>query len=592
MSPEGHLQPTSQHQLQPTNNPLQVQQALQGHFQPIACHIQPSSVGTNNFQSTATSHLQPSSGHLQSTAAGHLQSTGGHLQPTGGHLQPTGGHLQPNAIGHINIQPTLSQFPFIQTASLPAGGTSYVYQLVGQPLAGSAVAQSGYAAAPQTGSAASAQYSLIGYQPVFPFGSTSNNVAQIKTEHGGSTNMQIAFNAATNQIQAFPLQQQPQLHSLYPQLQQLQFQPVPVSPQQQLLCSPQFLAAVNNPPQPAVVIAPATAAVVGKKKSARKPSVKKAAAKQQPANSGEKTVMPEPDKPDLLLSEYLREGLDIVLVLQGDDHATASAIGGRNIDNIFLANHIWPALEAAGLVANLDGEKSPLSSSPLIKEGSRLLEADIGLVSVPGASDFSGGQKLFADTALAVLHGKLVRNKPKIVVFHGKALYEAFCVAQQRPPSEGNANAGTKVVKVPYYGRQPDFVSGSEIVPWVMPDSSSGCATLPHSRDKLIVCYRALKKLRDFHKSSSRLPRPTDAELTFCLSSLASRGAAAPRRVRKEEFILRQEDAASDRRRLPKGDGGAALQRDETSSTSVQSLKQVRKHLSGIIRVLWIRNTL
>ena len=390
--------------------------------------------------------------------------------------------------------------------------------------------------------------------------------------------MQIAFNAATNQIQAFPLQQQQQLHSLYPQLQQLQFQPVPVSPQQQLLCSPQFLATVNNTPQPAVVLAPATAAVVGKKKStSRKPSVKKATAKQQPANSGDKTVMPEPDKPDLLLSEYLREGLDIVLVLQADnpgDYAAASAIGGRNIDNSFLANHIWPALQAAGLVANLDGEKSPLSSSPLAKEGSRLLEADIGLVSVPGTSD-SGGQKLFADTALAVLSGKLVRNKPKIVVFHGKALYEAFCVAQQRP-SEGNANAGTKVVKVPYYGRQPDCVSGTEIVPWVMP-----CATLPHSRDKLIVCYRALKKLRDFLKSSSRLPRPTDAELTFCLSSLASRGAAAvaPRRVRKEEFILRQEDAAGgDRRRLPK----AALQRDETSSTSVQNLKQVRKHKSVV----------
>jgi hypothetical protein len=579
MSPEGRLQPTSQHQLQPTSNPLQVQQPLQGHFQPIACHIQPSSVG-NNFQSTATSHLQPSTGHLQSTAAGHLQSTAaGHLQSTDGHLQPTAGHLQSNAIGHINLQPTLSQFPFIQTASLAAGGTSYVYQLVGQPISGSAVAQTGYAAAPQTGSAASAQYSLIGYQPVFPFGSTSNNVTQIKAEHGGSTNLQIAFNAATNQIQAFPLQQQQQLHSLYPQLQQLQFQPVPVSPQQQLLCSPQFLAAINNPPQPAVVIAPATAAVVGKKKSARKPSVKKATAKQQLANSGEKTVMPEPDKPDLLLLEYLREGLDIVLVLETD-----------NPGDSFLANHIWPALQAAGLVANLDGEKSPLSSSPLIKEGSRLLEADIGLVSVPGASDFSGGQRLFADTALAVLHGKLVRNKPKIVVFHGKALYEAFCVAQQRP-SEGNANAGTtKVVKVPYFGRQPDCVSGTEIVPWVMP-----CATLLHSRDKLIVCYRALKKLRDFLKSgSSRLPRPTGAELTFCLSSLANRGSAvAPRRVRKEEFILRQEDAASDRRRLPMGDsgGGAALQRDETSSTSVQSLKQVRKHQSGI-RVLWIWNIL
>ncbi len=402
--------------------------------------------------------------------------------------------------------------------------------------------------------------------------------------------MQIAFNAATNQIQAFPLQQQQQLHSLYPQLQQLQFQPVPVSPQQQLLCSPQFLATVNNPPQPAVVLAPATAAVVGKKKSAsRKPSVKKATAKQQLANTGEKTVMPEPDKPDLLRSEYLREGLDFVLVLQGDSSSDqATAIGGRNIDNSFLAYHIWPALQAAGLVANLDGEKSPLSSSPLAKEWSRLLEADIGLVSVPGTSDFSGGEKLFADTALAVLHGKLVRNKPKIVVFHGKALYEAFCVAQQRPPSEGNANAGTKVVKVPYYGRQPDCVSGTEIVPWVMPDSSSGCATLLHSRDKLAVCYRALKKLRDFLTSSGRLPRPTDAELTFCLSSLASRGSAAPpRRVLKEEFILRQEDAASDRRRLPK-----ALQRDETSSTSVQSLKQVRKHQSGIIRVLWILNIL
>ncbi len=395
--------------------------------------------------------------------------------------------------------------------------------------------------------------------------------------------MQIAFNAATNQIQAFPLQQQQQqLHSVYPQLQQLQFQPVPVSPQQQLLCSPQFLATVNtNPPQPAVVLAPATAAVVGKKKSARKPSVKKATAKQQPANIGEKTVMPEPEKPDLLLSEHLREGLDIVLVLQGDssgDHATASAISGRNIDISYLANHIWPALEAARLVSNIDGEKSPLSSSPLIKEGSRLLEADIGLVSVLGTSD-SGGQKLFADTALAVLHGQLVRNKPKIVVFHGKALYESFCVAQQRP-SEGNANAVTKVVKVSYYGRQPDCVSGTEIVPWVMP-----CATLLHSRDKLIVCYRALKKLRDFLTSSGRLPRPTDAELTFCLSSLASRGSAAvaPRRVRKEEFILRQDDAAGgDRRRVPK-----ALQRDETSSTSVQNLKQVRKHQSGM-RVLWI----
>jgi hypothetical protein len=530
-----------------------------GHLQPAASLLQ------------STTHLQPTANQLQqSITAGPFHPVACHIQPVSaaGHLQTAGSQFQPVAAAHI--QPTVTQYPFIQTAPLSSGGSTYYYQLVGPTQSLIAGQQVGTT----TGAATTAQFSLIGFQPVFPFGTAAAGPTagtligggQIKTEHGAQ--LQVAFNTATNQMQTFPLQQpHHQLLSLHPsQLQQqLQYQPVPVS-SQQLLCSPQFLASGHQRQ------APAAMASAVKKKKARQASRKKAGPSGQPSVLGEsgggETTMQEQQ---LVRSDHLRDNLDIIIVVETGpcsvlspaQHASEAAV--CNTGDVLSVSYMWQALNAAGLLGGRAESSSLLCLNAV--DGHQLIESGIGLISVDAAD--SGGQKLIAVAAVTALRDKLVCYKPKIVVFHGKTLYEAIFAAAAPPLN--SSPAGDKKVQniVTFYGRQPGrlFEMTEAAVPWVMPSSADRCCGGLVTRDKLLPCYRALRRLRD-HISGGGGPRPTETELTFSLTSLAVRA----RKVRKEEFILRQEDnSKSSNNREPR-----SRCREETPSTSVQSLQQVR----------------
>ncbi|XP_069694049.1 probable basic-leucine zipper transcription factor H isoform X3 [Periplaneta americana] len=79
-----------------------------------------------------------------------------------------------------------------------------------------------------------------------------------------------------------------------------------------------------------------------------------------------------------------------------------------------------------------------------------------------------------------ILLEKLQKYKPKIAVFNGKLIFEVF--------------SGKKDFS---FGRQPDFVDGTNTYMWVMPSSSARCAQLPRAADK-VPFYAALKKFRDY----------------------------------------------------------------------------------------------
>lgn len=569
-------------------------------------------------------HLQPTAGVLQPAAAAsqQLQNFTGTFQPVSCHIQPAAGqllqHQQPAGQFQLaaagQLQPALTQFPFISAvpSSSSAGGggpTTYVYQLVGPPQSFVGGGQ------PVTPAGGAAQYcSLFGYpqQPVFPtaYGSLSGSPSvgtagalvagapQIKTENG---TIQIAFNTTTNQIQAFPLQQQQQqqLLSFHPQLQQqLQFQPVAVN-SQQLLCSPPFLPSTANHLQPAVAPLPA----LRKKKAAKAPVKKKATTSaHQPKESGE-AAMKEQQKlssPLPPLSDHLREGLDLIFVVAAGRFCCVSATAQPAVTHTTTLNHtcdnklcgeslIWQALQAADLVDSPAKDRGGDSEVLLRNHGPQLMESGIGLISV-GAASHSGGQGIpvFAAEVVTDLRLKLIHYRPRIVVFYGKALFEVITNStdwrgwpsgnNSLPPDAASADGKSRgVATMAYYGRQPELLHGgvtSDIVQWVVPAPNDGCfppdlVTSSSSRgDKLVPCYRALRKYRDYLRKggcSGGGLRPADAEMTFSPASLAARG----RRVRREEFIVRKEEEEDKRKTAAQ-----PPPREESPSTSVQSVHQ------------------
>ena len=520
MTPEGsgHPQlPIATTHFQSNQNQLH---SVGGHFQPVACQIQPNA---GQLQQINTGQLQYTTNQFQHNVS--------QLQPVAGQFQPVAGQLQ---LATGQLQPTFTQLPFIQTSPLSNAGSSYVYQLVGSPqslIAGQSLQQ----ATPTV--ANTPQYSLIGFQSVYPLGTSAISpslvgqpgqgaaLPHIKSEHGP---MQIAFNPTTNQLQAFP---QHQLLSLHPQ-QQLQFQP------QQLLCSPPIFTAAPN--QSAIAQQP-----VRQKKASRKPSRKKAGdSLKQPAGSGE-TVMQETKR---LPSghEHLATGLDIVFVVGEDPE---ESVTGCCFDGLSESD-FWRLLLAAGLVDDCDGTLS--TPSPTVINGPRLLKAGLGLTTVIAAD--SGGLKRVAAADVTSLRAKLLRYKPKVVVFHGKTLFEAIFSSSEK-----------KALTVTYYGQQPpQQLEVTAVVQWVLPAGSDRSAGWPLcDLDKLVPCYRALKKYRDNLNGVG--PRPSEAECTFYLASLAARA----RKVRKEEFILRKEDRKKDAQK------SSGSRREEAPSTSVQSVQQV-----------------
>ncbi|KAJ9599684.1 hypothetical protein L9F63_026467, partial [Diploptera punctata] len=135
-------------------------------------------------------------------------------------------------------------------------------------------------------------------------------------------------------------------------------------------------------------------------------------------------------------------------------------------------NHFWKCLYLSGLTPE------PMTAD----DDYKLLQVGIGFTNMvaratKGSADLT--RKEIKEGSQILLE-KLQKYKPKIAVFNGKLIFEVF--------------SGKKDFS---FGRQPDFVDGTNTYMWVMPSSSARCAQLPRAADK-VPFYAALKKFRDY----------------------------------------------------------------------------------------------
>ena len=94
-----------------------------------------------------------------------------------------------------------------------------------------------------------------------------------------------------------------------------------------------------------------------------------------------------------------------------------------------------------------------------------------------------------------VLLEKIVKYKPKIAVFNGKAIYEVY--------------SGSKKF---LFGRQPEPLNDGQTWIWVMPSSSARVAQLPRAVDK-VPFFEALRKFRDY--LNGKIEKIDECEVTF-----------------------------------------------------------------------------
>ncbi|PAA73643.1 hypothetical protein BOX15_Mlig001613g1 [Macrostomum lignano] len=184
------------------------------------------------------------------------------------------------------------------------------------------------------------------------------------------------------------------------------------------------------------------------------------------------------------LPDYLADGLDIVVI--GLNPMLSAVYSGHHYAG--PGNHFWSCLTESGLI----------SDQLSCHDDYRICQFGIGFTNVvtrpiKGAADLTRKEM---KEAAEILLTKLTRHKPKIAVFNGKGIYEAFV---------GNKNF--------YMGKQPGPLSGTDdIAVFVMPSSSARCAQLPRAADKLPF-YIALRKMRD--QILGRTGPVPDAELVF-----------------------------------------------------------------------------
>jgi TDG/mug DNA glycosylase family protein len=202
------------------------------------------------------------------------------------------------------------------------------------------------------------------------------------------------------------------------------------------------------------------------------------------------------------LPDYLREGLDIVFI--GINPSMFAAYTGKYYDG--PGNHFWQALHLSGLLPQL--------MSP--EDDHKLLERGIGFTNLVarttrGLSDLSKDEMV---EGAKILREKLMKFRPKIAVFNGKAIYEVY--------------SGQKKFM---FGKQPDPIvynlTGEQTWLWVMPSSSARCAQLPKAIDK-VPFFEALRKFRDY--LSGKLPKLDMQEIMFANVTLRN----APRKLKTE----------------------------------------------------------
>uniref|UniRef100_A0A0K8TIY5 G/T mismatch-specific thymine DNA glycosylase n=1 Tax=Lygus hesperus TaxID=30085 RepID=A0A0K8TIY5_LYGHE len=193
--------------------------------------------------------------------------------------------------------------------------------------------------------------------------------------------------------------------------------------------------------------------------------------------------MSEEEVSQRTLPDHLAPDLDIVIV--GINPGLFAAYKGHHYAG--PGNHFWKCLFLSGLIPE------PMTAD----DDYKLLNMGIGFTNIveratKGSADLTrkeiklGGQ---------ILLEKLQKFKPKIAVFNGKYIYEVF--------------SGKKDFN---FGRQPEFVEGTNTYMWVMPSSSARCAQLPRAADK-VPFYAALKKFRDYLKGT--VQEINESELVF-----------------------------------------------------------------------------
>ncbi|KAG5451649.1 G/T mismatch-specific thymine DNA glycosylase [Clonorchis sinensis] len=191
----------------------------------------------------------------------------------------------------------------------------------------------------------------------------------------------------------------------------------------------------------------------------------------------------EEDVKDKVLPDHLKEGLDIVIV--GINPSLASASVGHHYAG--PGNHFWTCISQAGLVPEM----------VTCYDDERMLDYGIGFTNVctrptKGAAELTRKEM---KAGAAIMLEKMRKYRPKIAVFNGKGIYEAYV---------GHKNFSM--------GRQPTTLDGTDTTIFVMPSSSARCAQLPRAEDKLPF-FVALRKLRDYIRGDlSELP---DSEVVF-----------------------------------------------------------------------------
>ncbi len=168
-----------------------------------------------------------------------------------------------------------------------------------------------------------------------------------------------------------------------------------------------------------------------------------------------------PTRRQQVLPDYLRPGLDVVFV--GINPGLASAAAGHHYAG--RSNLFWPLLHEAGFVP------APVTC----EDDRRMPEYGIGLTNLVdrpsrGIDDLSRAEMR---AGVARLRQKLLRCRPRVVCFNGKAIAEAFL--------------GHRCT----LGLQPERIDGALV--YVMPSTSARTASYQR-RDKLRF-FRELRRI-------------------------------------------------------------------------------------------------
>ncbi|PAA68615.1 hypothetical protein BOX15_Mlig014568g2, partial [Macrostomum lignano] len=261
----------------------------------------------------------------------------------------------------------------------------------------------------------------------------------------------------------------------------------------------------------------------------------------------------EPQPGINILPDYLADGLDMVVI--GINPSMTSAYVGHHYAG--PGNHFWSCLSESGLIAE------PLTCH----EDHRICDFGIGFTNVctrptKGAADLT--RKEMKEGA-EILLAKLKKYKPKIAVFNGKGIYEAFV---------GNKNF--------YMGKQPEPLVGTDIVVFVMPSSSARCAQLPRAADKLPF-YVALKKLRDYvvgissHLNDSDVVFTDYTEMRVTQPDPKSVRKAERRRKRKAELAQLNQAAAAAAEQKARAEAAAAA-----AASTIDSKEAVQAKIAAM----------